>query len=95
VLDVKEKAFAKAVGYEILGNQDIDDEREIGEDFDGFTSTYDTARKQSIEVESFSAFPLPLKRNPVPKRVDVDMTVAHTRKAKIVNWIDPTDKLVF
>lgn len=31
----------------------------------------------------------------MPKRVDVDLTVKHTKHVKIVNWIDPTDKVVF
>ena len=95
VMDAKEKAYAKAVGYEIIGNQDIEDEREMAEEFDGVTSTSDFVRQQSIEVESFSAFPLPEKRNPVLKRVDVDLPVAHTARAKIVNWIDPTERIVF
>ena len=95
VLDAKEKQYAKAVGYELVGNQDIDEERELGEDFDGYTSTSDFVRLQSIEVESFSAFPLARKRNPVPKRVDVDLPVKHTKTSKIVNWIDPTEKVVF
>lgn len=95
VLSAKEKAFAKAVGYEISGNQDIEDERELADDFDGWSTTSDFVRQQSIEVESFSAFPLPHKRNPITKRVDVDLCIAHNRRVKVVNWIDPTEKIVF
>ena len=95
VMDAKEKEYSQAIGYEISPNQDIYNEKEAGEEFDGWASTSDFARLQSIEVESFSAFPLSPRRNPVPKRVDVDLTVKHTRAARVINWVDPIDKVVF
>lgn len=43
----------------------------------------------------FFFFFFSLVRDALPKRVDVDLTVRNTRKMKIINWIDPTDKVVF
>jgi hypothetical protein len=95
VMLAKERQYAKKVGYELNCNQDIDDERAIGEDFDGWTSTSDFIQLQSVQVEAFNAFPSPRKRNPVPKRVDVDCVVGIHNGVKVVQWIDPNDKLVF
>ena len=36
-----------------------------------------------------------LCRDPVPKRVDVDLTVHNTAKLKVISWIDPNAKVVF
>ena len=55
----------------------------------------DWVRLQNIEVEMMSAFPLPAKRNPMPKRVDVDMVVGNSDEFKVINWIDPHDKVPF
>eukprot|EP00913_Durusdinium_trenchii_P030788 g28834.t1 len=41
----------------------------------GWRSTSDWVRRQSVEVEMMSAFPMMDKRDPMPKRVDVDMVV--------------------
>jgi hypothetical protein len=92
----KEREFAKRVGYELLGSQDVEDERNVGEDFaQGISGTSDYVRLQQIEVENFSAFPITNKRNPVPKRVDVDVLLLRDKTKKVVNWVDPNDKLVF
>jgi hypothetical protein len=55
----------------------------------------DWVRLQNIQVEMMSAFPLPAKRNPMPKRVDVDLVVANDKQFKVINWIDPHDKVPF
>ncbi|PFH37056.1 hypothetical protein BESB_035140 [Besnoitia besnoiti] len=93
VLRMKEALFSLKLGYDQLGDQDLDEQEE--HEFRGFRSTQDWIQRQNIEVEMMSAFPLPAKRDPVPKRVDVDVTVHNTAKIKVMNWIDPTDKVVF
>merc|ERR1712224_599745 len=84
--------YAKAVGYAQLGDEDLDAESD--EEFRGADGTFDWVRQQAIEVEMMSAFPMAAKRDPFPKRVDVDLTVRNTEKVKVINWIDPTDKVV-
>lgn len=93
VADFKEQAFAKAVGYSIIG-----DELPGGgsDELHGSQrKATDWVRLQNIEVEMMSAFPLPAKRNPMPKRVDVDLVVGNSREYKVINWIDPHDKVPF
>lgn len=93
VLDRKEREYAKAVGYDQLGDEDLDSESD--EEFHGAAETSDWIRQQTIEVEMMSAFPMMAKRDPFPKRVDVDLTVRNTDKVKVISWIDPTDKVIF
>nr|PIL99214.1 hypothetical protein TGCOUG_215020 [Toxoplasma gondii COUG] len=93
VLRMKEALFSLKLGYDQLGDEDLDEQEE--HEFRGFRSTQDWIQRQNIEVEMMSAFPLPAKRNPLPKRVDVDVTVHNTSKLKVMNWIDPNDKVVF
>ncbi|CBZ54778.1 hypothetical protein NCLIV_052040 [Neospora caninum Liverpool] len=93
VLRTKEALFSLKLGYDQLGDEDLDEQEE--HEFRGFRSTQDWIQRQNIEVEMMSAFPLPAKRDPVPKRVDVDLTVHNTAKLKVMNWIDPNDKVVF
>lgn len=96
ILNAKEQHYAKWVGWDQLGDQDDDqsDDETLG-DFKGWRSTSDWIRKQAVEVEMMSAFPMSEKRDPMPKRVDVDMVVDNNKNHKIINWIDPTDKVVF
>jgi len=93
VADFKERSYAKAVGYSIIGDE------LPGGGSDELNGTQrkatDWVRLQNIEVEMMTAFPLPAKRNPVPKRVDVDLVVGNTRDCKVINWIDPHDKVPF
>lgn len=96
ILAKKEQAYSKWAGWDQLGDEDdpeTDDEA-IGE-FRGWRSTSDWVRRQTVEVEAMSAFPMMEKREPMPKRVDVDLVVDSTRSHKIINWLDPTDKVVF
>jgi hypothetical protein len=93
VLNRKEREYAKAVGYDQLGDEDLDSESD--EEFHGAAETSDWIRQQTIEVEMMSAFPMMAKRDPFPKRVDVDLTVRNTDKVKVISWIDPTDKVIF
>lgn len=96
ILAAKEASYAKWVGWDQMGDADdpeTDDEA-LGE-FRGWRSTSDWIRKQTVEVEMMKAFPMPEKRDPMPKRVDVDMTVDSKEHHKVINWIDPTDKVVF
>lgn len=93
VADFKERSYAKSVGYSIIG-----DELPGGgsdELYGSQRKATDWVRLQNIEVESMSAFPLPAKRNPMPKRVDVDMVVGNSAEYKVINWIDPHDKVPF
>jgi hypothetical protein len=96
ILKKKEEMYAKWVGWDQLGDEEdaSDDAEELGE-FRGWRPTSDWVRKQKIEVEMMSAFPMMEKRSPMPKRVDVDLTLSSTRSHKVINWIDPTDKVVF
>lgn len=96
ILSAKEHNYARWAGWDQLGDEDeaeTDDEA-LGE-FRGWRSTSDWVRRQTVEVEMMSAFPMMEKRNPMPKRVDVDMVVESKQNFKIVNWIDPADKVVF
>ena len=72
-----------------------DDVHEEDEEFKGHRNTTDWIRRQSVEVEQMSAYPLGQNRNPMPKRVDIDVVVRQTKGRKIMNWIDPEDKLAF
>mmetsp|Transcript_20804 Transcript_20804/g.61981 ORF Transcript_20804/g.61981 Transcript_20804/m.61981 type:complete len:339 (-) Transcript_20804:68-1084(-) len=96
VLKAKERAYAKWVGWDQLGDEDDpeSDDETIG-DFKGWRSTNDWVRRQNVEVEMMSAFPMMEKRDPMPKRVDVDLVVESRQHHKIINWIDPTDKVNF
>lgn len=96
ILKKKEEMYAKWVGWDQLGDEEDPgtDDEELGE-FKGWRPTSDWVRRQKVEVEMMSAFPMMEKRDPMPKRVDVDMTVASHRSHKVINWLDPTDKVVF
>jgi len=96
MLAKKEQQYAKWVGYDQLGDEDDpeSDDEALGE-FKGWRSTNDWIRRQNVEVEMMSAFPMMEKRNPMPKRVDIDLTVDSRQHHKVINWIDPTDKVVF
>ncbi|EER11608.1 conserved hypothetical protein [Perkinsus marinus ATCC 50983] len=89
----KEQNFAKHVGYDVVGHQGHDPESD--DEFEGWRSLKDWVRQQSVEVESMSAFPMPAKRDPLPKRVDIDMVVHNDSECQIINWIDPHDKVTF
>lgn len=96
ILQKKEEQYAKWVGWDQLGDgedPETDDEG-IGE-YRGWRATNDWVRRQNVEVESMSAFPMMEKRDPMPKRVDADLVVDTTQHHKVINWIDPTDKVVF
>lgn len=96
ILQKKEEQYGKWVGWDQLGDGDdpeTDDEG-IGE-YRGWRATNDWVRRQNVEVESMSAFPMMEKRDPMPKRVDADLVVDSTQHHKVINWIDPTDKVVF
>lgn len=96
VLRAKEEMYAKWVGWDQIGDEDDPetDDEELG-DYRGWRATQDWVRKQNVEVESMSAFPLMAKRDPMPKRVDADLVVESSRTHKIINWIDPHDKVPF
>lgn len=96
ILRAKEEQYAKWVGFDQLGDQeDPESDDEALGSFKGYPTTSDWVRRQTVEVEMMSAFPMPEKRDPMPKRVDVDMVVDSRQNHKIINWIDPTDKVVF
>merc|ERR1712183_1013222 len=89
----KATAFASACGWDQMG----DGEPDVGEDtpeFKGWRQAQDWVRRQNVEVEMMQAYPLPYKRNPVPKRVDVDRVVGQTPTTRIISWLDPTDKVI-
>ncbi|GBE61241.1 hypothetical protein, conserved [Babesia ovata] len=90
-LQLKEQAYRDNIGYIHVSDEADQEEHE----FQGFESTADWVYRQSVQVEGLSAFPLPSTRDPMPKRVDVDVTVKHTKNVKVINWIDPSDKVVF
>lgn len=96
ILKKKEEAYARWVGYDQMGDEDDaeTDDESLG-DYRGWRSTNDWVRRQSVEVEMMSAFPMTEKRDSMPKRVDVDMVVEQTQRYKVINWIDPNDKVVF
>lgn len=93
-MSAKEQEYKKRVGWDQIGDDD-DDENDEQLNFKGWRSTQDWVRSQNVEVEMMSAFPLMEKRDPMPKRVDVDMVVDNTADFKVINWIDPTDKVPF
>jgi len=96
VLAAKETQYAKWVGWDQLGDEDDieSDDEKLGE-HKGWRSTNDWVRRQNVEVESMSAFPMMAKRDPMPKRVDVDLVVDSKQHIKVINWIDPSDKVAF
>ncbi|CDR95592.1 hypothetical protein, conserved [Babesia bigemina] len=102
-LQLKEQAYRDNIGKLLRqihntqpGYVHVSDEADEEEnEFQGFGSTADWVYRQSVQVEGLSAFPLPSTRDPMPKRVDVDLTVKHTKNVKVINWIDPSDKVVF
>ncbi|KAF4659764.1 hypothetical protein FOL47_007458 [Perkinsus chesapeaki] len=91
----KEMAFAKHVGYDVVGQQGHDPESD--DEFEGWRSLKDWVRQQSVEVESMSAFPMPAKREPMPKRVDIDMVVHNDMneflRLKVDGFLDMAVKL--
>ncbi|KYO03384.1 hypothetical protein PRSY57_0103400 [Plasmodium reichenowi] len=93
VLKIKELIYSKKIGYKDIG--DYENIKNEQDEFCGHKNTFDQINRQIIQVESISAFPLPDRRNPVPKRVDIDMTVCNTSNVKIMNWINPNDKVIF
>jgi len=95
VLNKKEMVYSQRMGYDHMGDEEVDDDEAKLQEFNGWRSTFDWVQRQAIEVETMTAFPLPEKRVAVKKRVDVDITVRQTRKHKIMNWVDPTDKVIF
>ena len=94
VEDAKEREFSKRVGWDQMGDGE-ENVHEEDEEFRGPRGTSDWIRRQTVEVEMMSAYPLGQNRNPMPKRVDVDMVVSQTRTHKIMAWIDPEDKVTF
>lgn len=93
ILKIKELIYSKKIGYKEFG--DIEDVHNKEDEFVGYKNTFDQIKRQVVEVESISAFPLPSRRDPVPKRVDIDMTVHNSANVKVINWINPNDKVVF
>ncbi|SPJ08146.1 conserved Plasmodium protein, unknown function [Plasmodium sp. DRC-Itaito] len=93
VLKIKELIYSKKIGYKDIG--DYENIKNEQDEFCGHKNTFDQINRQIIQVESISAFPLADRRNPVPKRVDIDMTVYNTSNVKIMNWINPNDKVIF
>ncbi|UKJ89099.2 hypothetical protein MACJ_002345 [Theileria orientalis] len=89
-LQIKEAAYRDNVGYIQRSNEQEDSELE----YKGDKDTVDWLYRQSVIAESMSAFPYPSTRKPMPKRVDVDLTVKNDKNVKVINWIDPTDKVV-
>jgi len=96
ILKAKEQQYARWVGWDQLGDEeDAESDDESLGDYKGWRATADWVRRQTVEVEMMSAFPMMEKRSPMPKFVDHDLTVGHGRGHKIIKWIDPTDKVVF
>ncbi|CAD2096157.1 hypothetical protein YYG_04547 [Plasmodium vinckei petteri] len=93
VLKIKELIYSKKIGYKDIG--DYENIKNDDDEFQGYKNTFDQINRQVIQVESISAFPLPDRRNPVPKRVDVDIPVFNSANVKIMNWINPNDKVIF
>ncbi|GIX64009.1 uncharacterized protein BcabD6B2_34440 [Babesia caballi] len=103
-LQLKEQAYRDHIGYIHVADEADQEEHEFQgallfcpsvERPAGFESTADWVYRQSVQVEGLSAFSVPSTRNPMPKRVDVDLTVKNTKHVKVINWIDPSDKVVF
>ncbi|ANQ06041.1 Uncharacterized protein PCOAH_00003130 [Plasmodium coatneyi] len=93
VSKIKELIYAKKLGYKDIG--DFENVKNEEDQFQGHKNTFDVINRQVIQVESISAFPLPDRRDPVPKRVDVDIPVGNSANVKIMNWVNPNDKVVF
>ncbi len=101
ILEQKEVAFKKAVGYDQLG----DGEEDVMQDdveFKSYKGTVDWVRQQAVEVESMKAYGDKLSmRSAKKKRVDVDMEAGRHidkvtgQQTRVIAWIDPTDRLVF
>jgi len=89
----KEDMFFKRLGWDQVGNEEIEEEE--SEEWKGFKGSIDWLKRQNVEVEMMSAFPKSSKLDPIPKRVDVDVTVKQEGRRKVINWIDPQDKVVF
>uniref|UniRef100_A0A0G4GCF6 Uncharacterized protein n=1 Tax=Chromera velia CCMP2878 TaxID=1169474 RepID=A0A0G4GCF6_9ALVE len=99
VMRAKEDAYSKIVGYSDRGDADEKVKRggseDVGEEWEGWKATMDWVKRQCVEVEALSAFPLPSTRDPMPKQVDVDVVVKNTGKTKVMNWINPRERVVF
>ncbi|VWU51218.1 conserved protein, unknown function [Hepatocystis sp. ex Piliocolobus tephrosceles] len=93
ILQMKELIYSKKIGYQDIG--DYENIINKDEPFQGYKNTFDQIKRQVVEVESISSFPLPDRRDPVPKRVDVDIPVFNTANVKIMNWVNPNDKVIF
>ncbi|GAW79121.1 hypothetical protein, conserved [Plasmodium gonderi] len=93
VLKIKELIYAKKLGYKDIG--DFENIQNEDDQFQGHKNTFDVINRQVIQVESISSFPLPDRRDPVPKRVDVDIPVYNSANVKIMNWVNPNDKVIF
>lgn len=94
----KQNVYADRIGGSLcyLGLSHTGDDKDLEDTgFKGFKSTFDWMYLQQVQVEAMTAYPLPSTRSPVPKRVDVDLTVANNKNVKVINWIDPTDKVIF
>ncbi|CRG93310.1 conserved Plasmodium protein, unknown function [Plasmodium gallinaceum] len=93
ILKIKELIYSKKIGYKEIG--DYENIKNEDDEFVGYKNTFDQINRQVIQVESISSFPLPDRRDPVPKRVDIDMPVFNSANVKIMNWINPNDKVIF
>ncbi|SBT87137.1 conserved Plasmodium protein, unknown function [Plasmodium malariae] len=93
VTKIKELIYSKRIGYKDIG--DHENVKNEEDQFQGYKNTFDQINRQVIQVESISSFPLPHRRDPVPKRVDVDMPVFNSANVKIMNWINPNDRVIF
>ncbi|SBS81672.1 conserved Plasmodium protein, unknown function, partial [Plasmodium malariae] len=91
VTKIKELIYSKRIGYKDIG--DHENVKNEEDQFQGYKNTFDQINRQVIQVESISSFPLPHRRDPVPKRVDVDMPVFNSANVKIMNWINPNDRV--
>eukprot|EP00375_Theileria_parva_P000521 XP_763191.1 hypothetical protein [Theileria parva strain Muguga] len=89
-LQIKEASYRDNVGYIHTSNEQEDHELE----YKGDKDTVDWLYRQSVIAESMSSFPYPSTRKPFPKRVEVDLTVKNEKHVKVINWIDPTDKVI-
>ncbi|SBT75317.1 conserved Plasmodium protein, unknown function [Plasmodium ovale] len=93
ILKIKELIYSKKIGYQDIG--DYENVKNEEDEFQGYKNTFDQINRQVIQVESISSFPLPDRRDPVPKRVDVDIPVFNSANVKIMNWINPNDRVIF
>lgn len=95
VANAKAEIYGELLGYDQMGDEeDLDDDLDV-DGFKGHTSTFDPVRLQAIHIEAMSAYPLPQLRDPLFKRVDVDVTVKESKDARVINWINPIEKVVF